>query len=123
MTSVVRTHELWNRPGHPGLLRSGKTKVNEAFLLRNPSDPFVPGTNVRRAKVTYLGPKLPVVTEAEIERLVRELGEFYAEAQRVERDCCQDAPSHTPTAQERPQRVSAGKKKSLPHRASTETAR
>jgi hypothetical protein len=120
--SFVRTYELWNRRGHPGLLRSGKTKVNEAFLLRDPGDPYVPGTNVRRAKVTYLGPKIPVVTEAEIERLVRELGEFYAEA-RVERDRCQDAPSHTPTAQERPQRVSAGKKKSPPHRASAETAR
>jgi hypothetical protein len=36
--------------------------------------------------VTYLGPKIPVVTEAEIERLVRELGEFYADTQRAERD-------------------------------------
>jgi hypothetical protein len=89
--SVVRIHELWNRPGHPGRLRSGKTKVCEDFLLRDPSDPHVPGTNVRRAKVTYLGPKLPVVTEAEIERLVRELGAFFASIQRAERDRQQDA--------------------------------
>ena len=96
--SVIRTYELWNRPGQPGRLRSGKTKVNEAFLLRDPSDPYVPGTIVRRAKVTYLGPKIPIVTEAEVERLVRELGEFYAEAQRGDRDRCQDAPAPTATA-------------------------
>jgi hypothetical protein len=117
--SVVRTHELWNRPGHPGRLRSGKTKVNEAFLLRDPSDPFVPGTNVRRATVTYLGPKIPIVTEPEIERLVRELGEFYANTQHAETP----TPPTPPTAQERPQRVSVGKKKSPPRHASTETAR
>ena len=51
------------------------------------TEPFVPGTDVRRAEVIYLGPKLPVVTEAEVERLPRELGAFYAnDATGVERD-------------------------------------
>ena len=39
---------------------------------------------MRRAEITYLGPRLPVVAEAEVERLPRELGEFYANAQLIE---------------------------------------
>ncbi len=84
--NIFRLNELWNRKGRPGKWRTGRTKVCSDYLLRDPANPYVPGTDVRRAEVTYLGPKLPVITEAEAERLPRELGEFYANAQRVERD-------------------------------------
>jgi hypothetical protein len=86
MALIRRLKELWNSKGRLGLWRAGKTKVCSDYLLRDPANPYVPGTDVLRAKVTYLGPKLPIVTEAEVERLPRELGEFYANAQRIERD-------------------------------------
>ena len=75
---IFRLPELWNRKDRLGLWRAGKTKICADYLLRDPAEPFVPGTDVRRAEITYLGPRLPVVTEAEVERLPRELGEFYA---------------------------------------------
>lgn len=75
---IFRLPELWNRKDRLGLWRAGKTKIRADYLLRDPAEPFVPGTDVRRAEITYLGPRLPVVTEAEVERLPRELGEFYA---------------------------------------------
>jgi hypothetical protein len=83
---IFRLPELWNRKARLGLWRAGKTKICADYLLRDPAEPFVPGTDVRRAEITYLGPRLPVVAEAEVERLPRELGEFYANAQRLERD-------------------------------------
>ena len=73
-----RLPELWSRKNEPGLWPVGKTKANEDFLLRDPADPFVPGTDVRRAKITSLGPKTQVITAEEAERLPRELAEFYA---------------------------------------------
>jgi hypothetical protein len=81
---IFRLPELWNRKDRLGLWRAGKTKIWADYLLRDPAEPFVPGTDVRRAEITYLGPRLPVVAEAEVERLPRELGEFYANAQLIE---------------------------------------
>jgi hypothetical protein len=81
---IFRLPELWNRKDRLGLWRAGKTKICADYLLRDPAEPFVPGTDVRRAEITYLGPRLPVVAEAEVERLPRELGEFYANAQLIE---------------------------------------
>src|SRR4051812_44985800 len=64
-----RLPELWNREGRPGALGCGRTKVCADYLLRDPADPYVTGTDVKRLRVTYLGPKLPIVTEEEIDRL------------------------------------------------------
>ena len=83
--TVFRLPRLWICHGRPGVWDAGKTKVCTDYLLRDPADPYVPGTDVERAKVTYLGPKLPFITEAEAQRLPRELGEFYAKAKRAER--------------------------------------
>lgn len=85
MTGFIRLNRLWSSKTKNGRWPVGKTKVYEDLLLIDPSNPFVPGTDVRRAEVTYLGPKLPIVTEAEAERLPRELTEYYA-AQRAQRD-------------------------------------
>jgi hypothetical protein len=82
---IYRLTQLWNRNGRPGLWNAGKTKVCTDYLFRDSAEPYVPGTTVKRATVTYLGPKLPTVTAAEAERLPRELGEFYAHAKRAER--------------------------------------
>lgn len=66
---IFRLPELWNRKDRLGLWRAGKTKICADYLLRDPAEPFVPGTDVRRAEITYLGPRLPLVAEAEVERL------------------------------------------------------
>jgi hypothetical protein len=87
----VRTNQLWNRPGRPGLLGCGKTKVNEDFLLRDATDPHVPDTDVPRIKVHYLGPKIPIVEDTEVERFICALTAFLAGTQRTERDHQQDA--------------------------------
>ncbi len=103
---IIRLHQLCNyepRPepddkpqakdGQPkkrkearvGLLGVGKSKLHEHYLLRDPADPLIPGTDVPRLKLIYLGPKTPATTEDEVDRVVKGLQRWAAKAA-AERD-------------------------------------
>jgi hypothetical protein len=53
-----------------GLLAVGKTKLHEDYLLHDPNDPLIPGTDVQRLSVVYLGPKTPATTDDEVNRVI-----------------------------------------------------
>jgi hypothetical protein len=63
-----------------------KNQSQRSFSVARSERPVRAGHVRAKLKITYLSPKCPVVTETEIERLVRELGEFYANTQRAQRD-------------------------------------
>lgn len=79
MPDYVRLHLLWSGEDKVGKWPIGRTKGHEDWLLHDPADPFVPHTEVRRAKVDWLGPNLPTVSAAEVERIPRELAEYFTD--------------------------------------------
>ena len=56
-----------------GLLAVGKTKLHEDYLLHDPNNPLIPGTDVPRLSLVYLGPKTPVTTDDEVNRVIASL--------------------------------------------------
>jgi hypothetical protein len=70
---IHRLRSLHNRPGQAGLLGVGRTKLHEDFLLRDESDPLIPGTDVKRLRTVPLGVKALGVTDAEVRRVVNGL--------------------------------------------------
>jgi hypothetical protein len=79
MPLIHRLNRLHNRPARnelpaqDGLLGVSRTQFFKNFLLRDPSNPFVPGTNVRRLQTVPLGIKAVGVLDAEVRRIVEEL--------------------------------------------------
>jgi hypothetical protein len=61
------------RPAQKGIFDTGKSWVFDALLLRDPDDPFIPGTPVRRLPTFPLGENATVVLDDEIERVFAEL--------------------------------------------------
>jgi hypothetical protein len=53
-----------------GLLAVGKPTLHEDYLLHDPNDPLIPGTDVQRLSVVYLGPKTPATTDDEVNRVI-----------------------------------------------------
>ena len=83
MTCFVRLPSLYNyeprkdgksrvkkRKPRVGLLAVGKTKLHEDYLLHDPNHPLIPGTDVPRLSLVYLGPKTPVTTDDEVNRVI-----------------------------------------------------
>jgi hypothetical protein len=65
-----------------GLLAVGKTKLHEDYLLHDPNDPLIPNTDVRRLSLVHLGPKTPVTTDDEVNRVIAGLQRWAAERAR-----------------------------------------
>jgi hypothetical protein len=65
-----------------GLLAVGKTKLHEDYLLHDPNHPLIPGTDVPRLSLVYLGPKTPVTTDDEVNRVIAGLQRWAAERAR-----------------------------------------
>jgi hypothetical protein len=61
-----------------GRLAVGKTKLHEDYVLRDPKDPLIPGTDVPRLNLVYLGPKTPVTTDDEVDRVIAGLQQWAA---------------------------------------------
>jgi hypothetical protein len=104
---VTRIGKMFNHKDKEGILQKGVLPVSRSkgyahYILTDPSDPLIPGTDVLRLRPIHLGGKSVGVSEDEIQRVVLALQEFYA--------------------RRAAQRASTGKKKP-PHRASAETAR
>jgi hypothetical protein len=53
------------RPFRRGIFDAGKTWVFENLILRNPDQPLIPGTNVRRLETFGLGKKNEATTDDE----------------------------------------------------------
>jgi hypothetical protein len=68
------------RPFQKGVFDAGKTWVFESLLLRDPDDPLIPGTPVRRLPTFPLGEKAEVALDDEIARVFAEL-QSWSEAQ------------------------------------------
>src|SRR5262249_47451881 len=64
------------RPAQKGIFDAGKTWVFESLLLRDPDDPFIPGTPVPRRPPSPLGEKAEGVLDSEIARVITELQRF-----------------------------------------------
>jgi hypothetical protein len=86
MARILRLYSLYNyeprkdakprakkRKPRVGLLGIGKSKLYEDYLLQDPSDPFIPGTDVPRLSLVYLGPNTPAVTDDEVNRVIADL--------------------------------------------------
>jgi hypothetical protein len=99
---VVRIGQVFNHKGQKGLFDISRAKGYADYILRDPANPLIPGTDVARLRLVHLGGRSVGVSDDEIQRVVLALQDFYARkaAQR------------------------AGKKKNPPHRAGdAETAR
>jgi hypothetical protein len=105
---VTRVGKMFNHKNKEGVRQKGVFDVSRSkgyrdYILTDPADPNIPGTDVLRLRPIHLGGKSVGVSEDEIQRVVLALQEIYAS--------------------KAAQRASTGKKKSPPHRASAETAR
>jgi hypothetical protein len=66
------------RPAQKGIFDAGKTWVFENLLLRDPANPNIPGTPVRRLRTFPLSEKAEAALDDEIARVIRELQEWRA---------------------------------------------
>jgi hypothetical protein len=75
--TVVRTKKdiEENRPGvfRPGLLAVAKSAFYENFVLKDATDPYVPGTDVPRLKLLHLAANATAVFNDELAALVEGL--------------------------------------------------
>jgi hypothetical protein len=104
---VTRVGKMFNhkdKEGEPqkGVFDISKSKFYNDFVLTDPADPNIPGTDIPRLRLVHLGGKSVAVDDGDTSRVVQALKGHYAS--------------------KAAQRVSAGKKKP-PHRASAESAR
>jgi len=85
---IFRIGAVFNRKGRKGIFDIGHAKGYSDFILTDPADPFITGTDVPRLQPMHLGAKSVGVTEDEIQRVVLALQHFYASkaAQRVSSD-------------------------------------
>lgn len=112
---VTRVGKMFNHKDKEGVPQKGvfdisKSKFYNEFVLTDPANPNIPNTDIPRLRLVYLGGKSVGVADDDTGRVVLALQDFYASKAAQRRAHA----SHTPTAQERPQRVSVGKKKNPP---------
>ena len=74
-TAILRPKQLY---GPSGKFPVGHTTFWSQIALRDESDPFIPGTKVRRLRMAKLGPRTTIAYEDEADAIV--------EALRAERD-------------------------------------
>jgi hypothetical protein len=88
---TVRLARLFNRWVGPkdakrlerGRFDIGWTKGTQDFILHDPSDPFIKGTDVRRIELTYIGEKIALTTEDEVARVNEGLRRWSEKQQRA----------------------------------------
>jgi hypothetical protein len=105
---VTRIGKMFNHKDKEGVLQKGVFPVSRSkgyadYVLTDPANPNITGTGIRRLRLVHLGGRSVGVSEDEIQRVITGLEDWYASKVA--------------------QRISTGKKKSPPHRVSTEPAR
>jgi hypothetical protein len=71
--SVSRTATLYSTRKRKGRLGVSKTTFFERFVLHDVSDPYLPGTTVRRLRLLRLAPKATAVFDREVDELIEGL--------------------------------------------------
>src|SRR5262249_46301585 len=87
----------WGRKAQParkGVFDIGKSNFYKNFVLNNPADRFIPGTNIERLPVIPLGKWAVGASEEEVKRIVDELAALATQA----RDAKINAPIEQQTA-------------------------
>ena len=69
-TNAMRPKDVFGR-GKP--IPVGHTKFYQDFVLRDPSDPFIPGTSIPRLRLAKIGPRSSIAFEDEVYALVEAL--------------------------------------------------
>ena len=96
--ALTRIGKMFNHKGQKGVFDIGRSKFYRDFVLTNPAnDPNIPGTDIPRLRLVYLGGKSVGVDDDDTSRVVRALQNFYASkaAQRANRRA--SAPIEPPT--------------------------
>jgi hypothetical protein len=87
---IVRVGKLFNRKNknkgidEKGIFDIGRARGYRDYLLTDPTDPFIPGTDVPRLRLIHLGGKSVGVSDDEINRVVAGLQDWY-QTKRAER--------------------------------------
>jgi hypothetical protein len=79
-TKMLRLRQVYGQ-GNP--IPCGKTHFFESIVLRNPADPFIPGTKIPRLRLANLTERVKIAFEDEVYAI--------AEALRQERDAASKA--------------------------------
>ena len=85
---VTRVGRMFNHKGQMGVFDVSRSKFYRDFLLPDPADPNIPGTDIPRLRLVYLGGKSVGVNDDDTSRVVLALQDFYASkaARRVSAD-------------------------------------
>jgi hypothetical protein len=90
---VTRVGKMFNHKDRKGVPQKGvfdisKSKFYNEFVLTDPADPNIPGTDIPRLRLVYLGGKSVAVDDDDASRVVQALQDFYASkaAQRASTD-------------------------------------
>jgi hypothetical protein len=81
---IVRIGKVFNRKNtakgidQKGIFDIARAKGYRDFLLRDPADPNIPGTNILRLRPVHLGGKSVGISSDEIQRVVLALQDLYA---------------------------------------------
>jgi hypothetical protein len=80
---VTRIGKMFNHKDQDGVPQPGVFPVSRAkgyrdFVLTDPSNPCIPGTDIPRLRLTYLGPKSVGVDDEEKHRVIEALKELHA---------------------------------------------
>ena len=81
---VFRVGALFNRRNktkgidQKGIFDISRAKGYRDYVLTDPDNPLIPGTNVERLRLVHLGPKAAGVSDDEIRRVVAGLEDWYA---------------------------------------------
>ena len=80
---VTRIGKMFNHKDENGVLQKGvfdisRSKFYKEFVLTDPADPNIPGTDIPRLRLVYLGGKSVAVDDGDTSRVVQGLQEFYA---------------------------------------------
>ena len=75
---VTRIGKMFNSKGRKGVFDVGRSKFYADFVLTDPADPFIPGTDIPRLRLVHLGGKSVGVDDDDTSRVIAALQDFHA---------------------------------------------
>jgi hypothetical protein len=75
---VTRIGRMFNHKGERGVFDVSRSKFYRDFVLSDPANPNIPGTDISRLRLVHLGGKSVAVDDDDIRRIVAALQDFYA---------------------------------------------
>jgi hypothetical protein len=74
---VTRIGKMFNSKGRKGVFDVGRSKFYADFVLTDPADPFIPGTDIPRLRLVHLGGKSVGVDDDDTSRVIAGLQDWY----------------------------------------------